>query len=235
MTHTLKSVVAVLIMAQCAWAHDATSPPAPIEPSSTEPSSTEPTSPPPADLANAAEDPWTISLSAYYYIVPDESNYIQPTLSIDYDWLHLEARHNYEDLDTASAWIGCNFSFGEDLTLDFTPMFGALAGDTDGIAPGYELTLGWRNFELYSEGEYVIDLNDSSDNYFYTWTELTYAPADWLRAGVVIQRTRAYDSDLDIQRGVLVGLTFDTIDFTATVMNPDDSDPIVTLGVSVEF
>jgi hypothetical protein len=116
-------------------------------------------------------------------------------------------------------------------------MFGVVWGDTDGVAPGYELTLGWRGFELYSEGEYVFDFHDSQDDFFYTWTELTYAPTDWLRAGLVAQRTRAYDTDVDIQRGLLVGLTYECLDFTAAVFNPDDSDPVVMLGlgVSLEF
>jgi len=186
-----------------------------------------------------AEDKWSFSLSAYTYIVPDSRDYVQPTLRADHDWLHLEARYNYEDLDTASVWLGCNgsFSWGSEenaLSLDLTAMVGGVFGDTKGVAPGYEFTLAWRKLQLYSELEYVIDADDTSDSFIYTWSELTYSLTDWLRAGVAIQRTKAYDTDLDIQRGLLVGVTYKDLDFTVCVFNPDD-DPIVVLGVVFEF
>jgi hypothetical protein len=182
----------------------------------------------------AEEKKWAFSLSAYTYIVPDDNEYVQPTIKADYDWLHLEARYNYENQDTGSVWVGYNFSFGDELTLDFTPMIGGVFGRSEGVAPGYEFTLAWRGIELYSEGEFVIDTEDSSESFFYTWSELTYSPLEWLRAGIVIQRTKAYDTDFDIQRGLMVGLTWKQLDFAVYVLNPDD-DPVVVLGVSYEF
>jgi len=192
------------------------------------------TTAPTATTEEAAEKKWTFSLSAYTYIVPDDREYVQPTVKADRDWLHLEARYNYEDQDTTSAWIGYNFSFGDELTLDFTPMIGGVLGRTEGVAPGYEFTLAWRGIELYSEGEFLIDTEDSSDSFFYTWSELTYSPVEWFRAGVVIQRTKAYDTDFDIQRGLMLGVTFKQLDLAVYVLNPDD-DPTVVLGVSYEF
>ena len=113
-------------------------------------------------------------------------------------------------------------------------MVGGVFGDTEGVAAGYEATLAWRQFELYTEGEYVIDTRDASGNFFYTWTELTYSPTDWLRAGLVIQRTKTYETDFDFQRGVLVGLTLQDMDLTAYVFNPDD-DPTLVFGVGFRF
>ena len=43
---------------------------------------------------------WSFSASAYTYILPDSGNYGQPTFTADRGWLHLEARYNYEALDT---------------------------------------------------------------------------------------------------------------------------------------
>jgi hypothetical protein len=189
----------------------------------------------PIDLEEAAARPWSISLSAYTYIVPDDRDYVQPTLSFDYDWLHLEARYNYEDFDTASLWVGYNFSFGEELTLDLTPMIGGVFGDTRGVAPGYEITLAWRNFELYTEGEFVFDADDSDDDFFYSWSELTYSPTDWLRAGIVAQRTKIREEDSDIQVGPMVGVTWESLDFNASLLFPQHGDPAIVLGFGIEF
>ncbi|HWT79462.1 MAG TPA: hypothetical protein VN648_11745, partial [Candidatus Methylomirabilis sp.] len=49
----------------------------------------------------AATD-WSFSASAYTYFVPDSRDYVQPTVTADRRWLHLEARYNYENLETAS-------------------------------------------------------------------------------------------------------------------------------------
>jgi hypothetical protein len=182
----------------------------------------------------AEQKKWNVSLSAYTYIVKDDEDYVQPTLRADREWLHLEARYNYEDQDTGSVWVGYNFSFGDELTFDFTPMVGGVFGRTEGVAPGYEFTLAWRGIELYSEAEFVIDTEDSSDSFFYTWSELTYSPLEWLRGGIVVQRTKAYETDFDIQRGLMVGVTYRQLDFAVYVLNPDD-DPLVVLGVSYEF
>ncbi len=192
------------------------------------------TTTPATTMAQTDEKKWKFSLSAYQYFVPDDEDYFQPTFTADRDWLHLEVRYNYENLDTTSVWVGYNFSFGEELTLDFTLMAGGVFGRTHGVAPGYEFTLAWRGLELYSEAEYVFDTEDTSESFFYTWSELTYSPVDWFRFGVVIQRTKAYETDYDIQRGLLVGVTYKQLDFAVYVFNPDD-DPTIVLGVSFEF
>lgn len=187
-----------------------------------------------AATEDAGENKWSFSLSANVYVVPDDRDYVQPTFRSDRDRLHLEGRYNYEDLDTASVWVGYNFSVGDQLTLDFTAMIGGVAGRTQGVAPGYEFTLAWRGLELYSEAEYVIVTQDSSESFFYTWSELTWSPVAWLRAGLVIQRTKAYDTDFDIQRGFVVGVTYKQLDFAVYVLNPDD-DPVTIFALGFEL
>ncbi len=59
--------------------------------------------------------------------------------------LHLEARYNYEGIDTGSVWVGWNFGFGDELRLDATLMAGGIFGDFNGAAPGYELTIAWKS------------------------------------------------------------------------------------------
>ena len=138
----------------------------------------------------APEGPsWAFSAAAYAYIVPDGRDYVQPTVTADYGALHLEGRYNYETLDTGSAWVGVNFTGGSDVTWDLTPMLGGVFGATYGIAPGYKGSVNWWKLSLYSEGEYVHDVDNNSDSFFYTWTELTISPLEWLRVGFVTQRT----------------------------------------------
>ena len=151
---------------------------------------------------------WSFSASATTYIVPDFQEYVQPTFTADRGWLHLETRYNYENLETGSVWLGYNFNVGEKLEWEFTPMLGGVFGDTTGIAPGYKFSLTYWKFELFSEGEFVFDTGNSEGSFFYNWSELSLSPVDWFRFGLVGQRTRAYQTDVDIQRGLLVGFSY---------------------------
>jgi hypothetical protein len=163
---------------------------------------------------------WALRASGYFYVTPDGS-YLQPTIAVDHQWLHLEARYNYEARRTVSTWIGYDFSIGKEVALEITPMFGAVFGETNGIALGYEGTLTWRWLELYGEGEYVYSIGDRSSSFFYIWSTLTASPADWLRLGLVVQRTRAYATSREIQRGFFVGLSAEHVGMTTYVFNPD--------------
>jgi hypothetical protein len=171
----------------------------------------------------------------YTYLVPDDSNYAQPTFTADRDGLHLEARYNYENLETGSVWVGYNFGGGEKLAWELTPLLGGVFGETTGIAPGYKGSMSWRKIELYSEGEYVLDAGEASDSFFYNWSELTLAPVEWFRGGLVTQRTRVYQTDRDIQRGILLGMTYEKLDVTTYLFNPDDSKPTVVVAVTVSW
>ena len=178
---------------------------------------------------------WTFSAALYVYQVPDDRNYVQPTVTADRDWLHLEARYNYEDLETGSLWMGYNFGGGETVAWELTPMLGGVFGVTDAIAPAYKGSLSWRRLAFYSEGEYVFDLEDSSEHFLYNWSEMTLAPVEWWRIGLVTQRTRAYEAERDIQRGLLAGFTYKALDSAIYVFNPDDSHPIVVFSVTLGF
>jgi len=178
---------------------------------------------------------WVFSVSIYTYLAPNDQNYVQPTITADRDWLHLEARYNYEDLVTGSLWVGYNWSIGNELRLSVTPMLGGVLGRTTGIAPGAEVTLDWWKLELYAEGEYVFDTDDSSGSFLYTWSELSLSPVDWFRVGLVSQRTQAYHTDVDLQRGFLAGLAYKRVALRGYVLNPDRDSLTTILAVGVSF
>ncbi len=186
-------------------------------------------------VADVGTNPWAFSAYVYGYIVPESRDYVNPNFTADRDWLHLEARYNYEALETGSLWVGYNFSVGEKLVLDIAPMVGGVFGNLTGVAPGYNLSLTYRRFSLSSQSEYFVDAGDSSENYFYTWSELTYSPWDWLRVGLAMQRTKAYKSDLEIQRGFLAGVSYKKADLTAYVFNLGWTDPTVVLAMGFNF
>jgi len=175
-------------------------------------------------------DSWSVSFASDGYFVPDSPFVLSPTLIADHGWLHLEGRYNYEERHTGSLWFGINFSAGQQLTFEATPMIGGIFGDIQGVAPGYEVTLSYRRLELSDTGEYVFDLRERSGSFFYAWPQLAYSLVDWLQVGFASQHTKAYHTDFDIQRGALVSVGFSHVQFTSYIF-ADHPRPTFVLEV----
>jgi hypothetical protein len=186
-------------------------------------------------LEDDTTNEWSFSAMASASFVPHSRDDVAPAFTADRDWLHLEARYNYEDLDTGSLWAGYNFSIGNKLVLEATPILGGVFGNTTGIAPGYRLSLSYRRLDLYSLGAYVFDTGNNSQNFYYTWSELAYSPADWFWVGLVALHAEAFESKLNIQRGLLVGFAYKKVDFTTYLFNLGWEDPTVVTSVGVRF
>ena len=134
-----------------------------------------------------------------------------------------------------SAFVGWTFSGGDSITWELTPLLGGAWGSVHAFVPGVEASLGWRQFDFYIEGEYVHDNAEHSSSYWYAWSELGFRPVEWLRIGVVGQRTRAYGGDRDIQRGPFAQLTWRSVTIGGYWFNPGSSDQVVVTSIGVTF
>jgi hypothetical protein len=178
---------------------------------------------------------WEWGPSVLLYVLPGEPDFLQPTLTVDRGALHLEARYNYEDKETGSAFVGWNLSFGEELKLGLTPMLGGVFGRTNGIAPALTLTLEWGPLALWSQSEYVFDLGDSSASFFYAWSELSVSFPEWLRAGLALQRTRVVRTPREVEWGPLLGFSVWKLTATAYLFAPGQDGQYVVLAVAGTF
>jgi hypothetical protein len=114
-------------------------------------------------------------------------------------------------------------------------MVGLVTGLSDGIAPGLEATLALGKFELYSEMEYLIEFNNKANSYYYNWTELNFYPVDWLWFGITGQKTRVYQSSLEIQRGLLAGFGWKQLSVTGYLFNPWMESTFGIVSVAWQF
>jgi hypothetical protein len=178
---------------------------------------------------------WEIGATAYGYAVPDQPDFVMVVVPADVRWFHVEGRYNYESLRTGSLFVGLNAGAGDKLRLDVTGMLGGVFGDLDGVAPGLRVTLTWWKLDFSSEDEYVVDVHDVNASFFYNWSELGISPLRWLRLGTVVQRTRVIHTGLDLQRGLLAGVTlFQKVSLTFYELNLGWVTPtyILALGAS---
>lgn len=185
--------------------------------------------------SRAARPDWEFGLTAYPTFVRNGENYTSAIAAADRGPLHLEARYNYESIGARSVFAGWTFAGGEGLTWELTPLLGGVWGTPRGVVPGVELTLAWGKLDFYLEGEYVRSGVDVRDSYLYAWSELGYRPLQWLRIGLAGQRTNAYASARDIQRGPFAQLTWQRLTIGGYWFNPGSSEQIVVGMIGVTF
>jgi len=178
---------------------------------------------------------WAFSASAYTFILRDSRRYVQPTIAADRGWLHLEARENYEALDTGSEWFGINFGGGKTLAWEATPILGGVFGATTGLGLGLEASVSWRKLELSIESEHVVDTGNPASSFFYNWSELTATPSTWFPFGLATQRTRVHHTSQLLQPGAMAGLCFKHVNLTSYVFGPKESARQVVFAADLTF
>jgi hypothetical protein len=178
---------------------------------------------------------WEFALTAYPTVVRGGENYTSAIAAADHGPLHLEARYNYESIGARSAFVGWNFSGGDAIKWELTPLLGGAWGTTQAVIPGLEASVAWKQLDVYVEAEYVRDTHDRSASYLYAWSELGYRPVEWLRVGIAGQRTRTYGNERDIQRGPFAQATWERVTIGGYWFNPGSSDQVFIGTIGATF
>jgi len=189
---------------------------------------------PVAAAAAPAVRAWSFGITAYPTHVRGGDNYTSVIGVADHDALHLEARYDYESVGARSAYVGWTFKGGETLTWQVTPIVGGAWGTTKSFVAGAEASLAWRTLDAYVEAEHV-PTREEGGAYLYAWSELGWRPVEWLRVGIVGQRTRAYGNDRSIQRGPFAQVTLGAFTIGVYAFNPGSDDQVVTGMIGAKF
>jgi hypothetical protein len=182
-----------------------------------------------------AKPAWEFAVTAYPTMVRGGEDYTSAIATADRGPLHFEARYSYESIGARSAFVGWTFAGGETVTWELTPLLGGAWGTTRAFVPGFEASLAWKQVDFYVEAEYVRDSGEHDDSYVYAWTELGYAPVEWLRIGIAGQRTRAYGGDRDIQRGPFAQFTLGPLTIGGYWFNPGSDEQVFVGSIGVTF
>jgi hypothetical protein len=182
---------------------------------------------PPAEAPEA----WELSTSFFYSRPPgDAGDRLTGILYADRGQLHLEGRYNYEDLETGSVFVGWRLPIEGEVSGGVTPMIGGVFGDTDGVAPGLEASLDWRKLAWWIEAEYVFDAHDGDDDFFYSWSTLTYGLTENLRAGLVMERSKLVETGWDVNPGLALEVKVEHMGFAVYAYDLGTDDFYATVS-----
>jgi len=178
---------------------------------------------------------WAFTASVNNYLLPDAEVFVNPVFSADRKKMHLQARYNYEDMQTGSIFGGYNFSIGNKVEFSATPILGTVFGKSNGIAPGLIWNLSWWKLNLYTESEYLFEFTDKEADFYYAWAELTISPKEWIWLGISVQRTKLFQTDLEVQRGITLGFSQKFLSVSTYIFNLGFDEPFGVVSVDIDF
>ena len=178
---------------------------------------------------------WDVGMTFMGFLFPDEGDVAIGILTGDRNALHLEGRYNYEGLRTGSLFLGRTFVTGSDGWLTLQPMAGYAFGDTDGVVPALRIMATFGQLEILSENEYLFATNDESEDFFYSWNEVSFWPVEEFRLGVAGERLRVQGSELEWDKGILAGVAGESVSASAYGFNMFSENEFVVVGLTVAF
>jgi len=114
-------------------------------------------------------------------------------------------------------------------------MAGMVAGHTNGIIPGLEITAAYSRFTLYSENEYMLDFKGRENYFFYSWTQLSSQIFKNTQVGFLAQSLRWYQTKFDVQRGIYAEYSAGNFTFDVYHFNPFTDFNFTIVSASYSF
>lgn len=148
---------------------------------------------------------------------------------------YLEARYNYENLNTASLYFGRSFAFDKKALVEITPMLGGVVGATNGISPAFNFFLGYKSFSTTTQCQYTIDLKDIKNSFFWDWTNFYFTFSEHFGLGGAIQMLIPQSGKGIYNAGPMVRLSYKSLAAELYVYNFWMYQPTYAVAIQYAF
>jgi len=149
--------------------------------------------------------------------------------------MYTEMRYNYEELKTASLYVGKNFNSSGNIGSSFTPAAGIVVGKYTGASLALNTELSYRNVFFNSQAQYTVSADKTASNFYYNWSDLYYMSTPWLFTGVTMQQTGLYNTTMRTETGVLMGFTRGKWTVPVYLFNVLNDQKYFIVGINVEW
>jgi len=149
--------------------------------------------------------------------------------------VYTEMRYNYEDIKTASLYLGKSFTKKAAFGYTVTPMMGWVFGNFNGGSLAMNIDVDYKKTFASMQTQYSISSDNVANNFFFNWTELGYQPLKWFYAGVSTQQTIQHNGNVQSEYGVLAGFVINKITIPVYVFNPMSKNKNFIIGVNTEW
>lgn len=149
--------------------------------------------------------------------------------------LYTEMRYNYEELKTASVYMGKSFSSYGKTAYTITPMAGIVFGEYNGVSLATNIDMEHKNFFLSMQTQYTVSKGGEQDNFFFNWSEAGFQPLKWFYTGLSAQFTKPGKSSIEQELGLVAGFVINKITVPVYVFSPFNHNRNFIIGVNAEW
>jgi hypothetical protein len=149
--------------------------------------------------------------------------------------LYYELRYNYEAPGSGSVYVGKNFTGGKKIKYAATPMLGIVVGKYNGASVGLNMELNYKKISGSSQAQYTASKDNSAENFYYNWSELSWQPLEWMYAGISLQQTKQYKNSFISEAGILLGFEIKNITIPLYIFSPLSYKRNFIIGVNIEW
>ncbi|MEP7254509.1 MAG: hypothetical protein ABI666_01970 [Ferruginibacter sp.] len=149
--------------------------------------------------------------------------------------LYTEMRYNYEDRNTASVYVGKNFSDEKTISYSVKPMLGIVFGKFNGGSIALNVDADYKKLYISMQTQYTISKDEVTENFFFNWTEIGYQPVKWFYTGLSTQLTKIYKRNPEAEYGILVAFSLKKITIPIYVFSPLSNNRNFIIGINTEW
>ncbi|RYE35095.1 MAG: hypothetical protein EOP42_06825 [Sphingobacteriaceae bacterium] len=148
---------------------------------------------------------------------------------------YAEGRFNYEAMNTLALYGGKAFEKNALVSYSATPIAGVVLGEMNGGSVGLNLEANYGRFDFSTQSQYTFSIQQRSNNFIYSWSDLTYRFTEKLAGGFSLQQTKLYQVNGAFERGFLIKPTYKSWTFPLYVFKPESRERYFVLGISYEW
>ncbi len=148
---------------------------------------------------------------------------------------YAEGRFNYEALNTLSLYAGKTFERKATFSYTASPIAGVVFGRINGGSAGINLECDYRNVYLNTQSQYTFSVQQRSNSFIYSWSDLTYKFSKNFAAGLSVQQTKIYQLNGAFEKGFLLKAAYKNWSFPLYIFRPGSSERYFVLGLNYEW
>lgn len=148
---------------------------------------------------------------------------------------YAEGRFNYEAMNTMALYGGKTFEKKAIVSYSASPILGIVLGEMNGGSTGINLEVDYKKFNFNTQSQYTFSLHQQSNNFIYSWSDLTYQLSEKFAAGISVQQTKLYQINGAFERGILFKPTYKSWTFPLYIFKPETKDRYFVLGINYEW
>ena len=172
----------------------------------------------------------------YMYLGADQPFTLVPVVYYQTarNW-YIEGRYNYEAVKTMSVYAGKVFQKKSAVSYSGGPVAGIVLGRFTGGSAGVNAEVDYKKLLFSSQFQYTFSIHDKTENFFYSWSDLSFALSDNIYSGISVQQTNLYHVKFRLEKGLFVKILLNKWSFPFYVFNPAAQQRYFVLGMTRDW